>query len=370
MIFYDHPELVSGSPQYLCYMKVDYIIVGCGLAGIAFCEQLRKYRKSYIVFDDGSQQSSKVAGGLYNPVNLKRFTPAWNVDLFFQNIDTYYGTLEAYLNVSINKKLEILRAFVSVEEQNNWFAASDKPILSKYLYNGIVKNENAIVNAQYGYGKVLHSGKIDTQILVTYYLKKLQQLDVLVKEKFEYNSIEQKMEKVVYKNIEASKIIFSEGFGLKHNPYFNYLPLTGNKGEYIVVEAPDLNIEFALKGTVFVIPIKENTYLVGATYSNQDKTQTTTKEKYIELVKNLKKLIHCDFKVIGQRAAIRPTILDRKPLVGEHPKHKNLCVLNGLGTRGVMASPYIAEQLYQHIENSGRLNSEIDIKRYQDLLVS
>jgi len=58
-------------------MKVDYLIVGSGLAGIAFCEQLKTYGKSFVMFDDNSQVSSTVAGGLYNPVVLKRFTPVW-----------------------------------------------------------------------------------------------------------------------------------------------------------------------------------------------------------------------------------------------------------------------------------------------------
>jgi len=56
---------------------VDYIIVGCGLAGIAFCEQLNAANKTFIVFDNASQHSSTIAGGLYNPVVLKRFTPVW-----------------------------------------------------------------------------------------------------------------------------------------------------------------------------------------------------------------------------------------------------------------------------------------------------
>jgi len=58
-------------------MKVDYIVVGCGLAGISFCEQLKANGKSFVVFDNQSQQSSIVAGGLYNPVVLKRFTSVW-----------------------------------------------------------------------------------------------------------------------------------------------------------------------------------------------------------------------------------------------------------------------------------------------------
>ena len=59
-------------------MKVDYIIVGLGLAGLAFVEELITANKSFIVFEDTSQTSSLVAGGVYNPVILKRFSPVWN----------------------------------------------------------------------------------------------------------------------------------------------------------------------------------------------------------------------------------------------------------------------------------------------------
>ena len=38
-------------------------------------------------------------------------------------------------------------------------------------------------------------------------------------------------------------------------------------------------------------------------------------------------------KLVEQFAGIRPTVqMDRRPLVGLHPKHPRLAVLNGLGT--------------------------------------
>ena len=63
---------------YFCSVKIDYIIVGLGLAGLAFAEELFNANKSFLVFEDDSQTSSLVAGGVYNPVILKRFTPVWN----------------------------------------------------------------------------------------------------------------------------------------------------------------------------------------------------------------------------------------------------------------------------------------------------
>ena len=59
-------------------INLDYIIVGLGLAGIAFTEELLKANKSFVIFEDNSQTSSLVAGGVYNPVILKRFNAVWN----------------------------------------------------------------------------------------------------------------------------------------------------------------------------------------------------------------------------------------------------------------------------------------------------
>ena len=56
---------------------LDYIVVGSGLAGIAFSEIALQNNKSILVINDDSQNASKIAGGLYNPVILKRFSEVW-----------------------------------------------------------------------------------------------------------------------------------------------------------------------------------------------------------------------------------------------------------------------------------------------------
>ena len=60
-----------------------------------------------------------------------------------------------------------------------------------------------------------------------------------------------------------------------------------------------------------------------------------------------------------------PTVKDRRPLVGIHPKYSQLAVLNGLGTRGVMIAPTVAKQLFEHLEYKKPLDQEIDILRCQ-----
>lgn len=152
---------------------------------------------------------------------------------------------------------------------------------------------------------------------------------------------------------------------MKQNPFFNQLPLVPAKGELLTIHAPDLNIGYVLKSAIFLIPLGNNLYLVGATYEWKDLTNKITHAAKNELLSKLKKLIKCSFEVVNQVAGIRPTVKDRRPLVGRHPEHKNIFILNGLGTRGVMIGPYVAEQLFNFIEFNQPLEKEIDIKRFK-----
>lgn len=350
--------------------RVDYIVVGCGLAGIAFCEQLRMHKNSFIVIDDNSQQSSKVAGGIYNPVVLKRFTSAWKAEQLIDAVPKFYNALEAYLNKKLNFKMPVYRLFTSVEEQNNWFTASDQPVLSKFISPKINNIDNQHIQADFGMGEVLETGRIDTKQLVNLYTVKLRSEKRLIQQAFEFEHLKIGDRLLNYKDIEATYIVFAEGFGLKRNPYFNYLPLVGSKGEYLMINAPELKLDIVLKASIFIIPLGDDLYLAGATYNNEDKSLTPTVIKKQELLIKLQKIISCDFKIVDHLSGIRPTVKDRRPLVGRHPKFKNLAILNGLGTRGVMIAPYAAEQLYNTIEKELTLEAEIDIRRFNHLFVS
>lgn len=344
--------------------EVDYIIVGCGLAGIAYCEQLRANNKTFIVFDNNSQKSSIVAAGLYNPVILKRFSAVWKAKEQLELALPVYAKIEQKLNIKFDYKLKILRRFTSIEEQNKWFTASDKINLEDYLSTQLVKNNNLSIDAPIGFGEVLQAGRLDTETLITNYKLFLKQQGCLEEAEFQHQQLVLDTKFIQYKDIKAKHVVFAEGFGVKKNPYFKDIPLTGSKGEILTIKAPDLKIDYAIKSSVFVIPLGNDLYTIGATYNNDDKTNTPTEKAKAELILKLKTFINCDFEVVDHVAGVRPTVKDRRPLVGRHSKYKNLYVLNGLGTRGVMIAPYVAKQLFLCIENDKVLDSEININRF------
>ncbi len=302
--------------------KVDYIIVGSGLAGILFCEILKQHNRSFVVFDNESQHSSTVAGGMYNPVILKRFTKVWKAKEQLDLALPMYHTLERSLNTKLDYKIPVYRLFASVEEQNNWFEACDKPKLSQFLSAKIEHSTNTAIDSKYGLGKVLQTGQIDTTSLIEKYRDDLETKGQFVKETFNYSDLISNSTHVIYKNHEANKIVFAEGFGLTKNPFFNYLPLKPAKGELLTIYAPDLKIDFILKSSVFLMPLGKDLYIVGATYNWEDTTHNITVKAKEELLNKLERFMLCDYKVVDQVAGIRPTVKDRRPLVGQHHQHK------------------------------------------------
>jgi len=344
--------------------KVDFIIVGSGLAGILLCEVLKRHNKSFVVFENDSQHSSTVAGGLYNPVVLKRFTQVWKAKEQLDLGLPIYHQLEQRLNIKLDYKIPVYRLFASIEEQNNWFEACDKSNLSQFLSSDILHIDNSAIKNNFGSGKVLETGRIDTAILVKSYRERLQKNKQLIKETFVYGELICKQTQVSYNNFKAKHIVFAEGFGVINNPFFNYLPLKPTKGELLTIHAPDLKIDFVLKSSVFLIPLGNDLYRVGATYDWDDMSPNITTKARDELLNKLDKFLICEYKVIDQVAGIRPTVKDRRPIVGQHQQHKNMYILNGLGTRGVMIAPYVAQQLFDFIEKGKPLESEIDISRF------
>lgn len=345
-------------------MKVDYIIVGSGLAGILFCELLSRNKQSFIVFDDRSQQSSGVAGGLYNPVILKRFTPVWKAREQLDMAIPMYQALEHKLDLKLDYKVPIYRLLASVEEQNNWFEACDNPRLTEFMSTDLINEEIKGIKSSYGFGKVLSTGRIDTGSLVLNYRAHLDINGQYISKSFKHKALEISNDDLAYNNIKARYIVFAEGVGLLDNPYFDHLPLHPTKGELLTIKAPGLELDAVLKSAVFLIPLGDGYFRVGSTYSRNDRSRGITYKAKNELLNKLDKIIDCDYQVVDQVSGVRPTVRDRRPLVGCHPQYNNVFVLNGLGTRGVMIAPYVASQLYEFIEKGRPLDKEIQIERF------
>lgn len=343
---------------------IDYLIIGSGIAGISFAEIALQHGKTVNVIDDFSTNSSRIAGGLYNPVILKRFSEVWKAKEQIEFSLPFLNSIEQRLQVQFDFKIPIYRKFASIEEQNNWFQACDKPNLSSFLSTEIIHRKYQSITSEFGFGEVLQTGYLEISTLIEAYIVSLKAEKLFINESFDYNELHFFGNHISYKGKDYKNVIFAEGFGMKKNPFFNYLPLDGTKGELIIIKAPNLNLDVVLKSSIFILPISNDMFKVGATYNWDDKTDIPTEEGKKELIDNLKELIDCEFEIVNHFAGVRPTVKDRRPLVGTHHQYKNLHLLNGLGTRGVVLGPWLAKALFENIENDISLDDNIDIKRF------
>lgn len=343
---------------------VDYLIVGAGLAGLCFANFCENNHKSFTIIEGKFPSASSVAGGMYNPVVLKRFTSIWKSKEQIDLAKEFYSQSENKVGKKYFHPLPIYRKFASIEEQNNWFIASDRASTASFLNPEILHDAIPNIPTPYAYGEVYETGFLEVEHWVNHFQKYYTDLEILYYQTFCYEDIVFDSGFWIYKDTKYKHIVFAEGFQMRNNPFFNNLPLDGTKGELLIVKIPNLNLKEIVKSKVFLMPLGDDLYKVGATYEWKDKSTVPTEEGRNILEQGLKELVQLPYEVVEHLAGIRPTVNDRRPLVGKHYEQPQMYLLNGLGTRGVLLGPYLAKALFEHIEYGSELDSEIAIERY------
>jgi glycine oxidase len=350
-------------------MKVaNYIIVGQGLAGTILAQTLLQEGKSVIVIDElGFSNASRIAAGLYNPVVFKRLVKSWLADDLLPFMDKFYPEAEQLVGTKFYFKKQILKPFAEEQEKILWLKKCNEEI-GKYLGKNIYDDYlNDIIYNPLGASEIIDAGNLDTKLFLNSFRDYFKKKDLLLEEKFDYNSLIISENSVSYKNIQADKIIFCEGYMSLENPYFSWLPFKLTKGEIITIKLEEkysIPIDKVINKGVFILPLGNSTYKVGATYEWVDLSENPTEKGKSDLVDKLQKVIKIPFEIIDHQAGIRPTVNDRRPLIGMHPEHKSLGIFNGLGTKGVMLAPFFAKQFVDFLEHQLPLDKEADINRF------
>ena len=347
--------------------EVDIIIVGSGIAGSTIAWQWLLQGKSVMMIADGEKGSSAVAAGVYNPTILKRFTSVWKAADQLEVLHDFYPKIESLLEATFLHPIDILRRFHDEREIKSWNKKAVKDDLKDFMSVDIVSYENLAIDAPFDYGKVSGTGWVDTvgyMQLTTNYLEAKSAYRI---EAFDFKELKHYDDHVVYKQITAPIIIFAEGFQMRSNPFFNHLPLQGNKGEVLTVKVPDLQLDYIIKSSVFLMPYVDDLFWVGATYNRDDVTDAPTEEAKEFLTSRLERFLKLPYEIVEHKQGIRPTTIDRRPFVGAHPEFKNYMVFNGMGSRAVLMAPWAAQQLYHSVYNNHPLDPEMDIQRFHEL---
>ncbi len=347
-------------------MKVDFIIVGQGLAGTLLAHELFRQNKSFIVFNDPNQiKSSDVAAGLINPIVFRRMTKSWLVDDAFPQMETTYRKLEELLKEQFYFPGQMLKV-LSEDGVCLWREKAFVNQLESYLdIEPNVNFRNSGISNTFSYGCVNKSGRIDIQKLIPAFSRLLTQHNLIRNEKLDYEKLILLSDSLNYDNITAQKIIFCEGSAASHNPFFKDLKFKHSKGEILELKIPGFKLNEIVSDAIFVMPIGNDRYKVGATYCWDKLNYDTTDSACKELLDKLRNISSTPFEVLNQKSGIRPTMHDRKPVIGMLPDKPQIGIFNGLGSKGALLGPYLAKQFADYLlGDSTYIHPEAHIERY------
>ena len=216
------------------------------------------------------------------------------------------------------------------------------------------------------YSKVLQAGNLDVAHFIESTKVFLNEKQTYLQEEFDYEALEISDEEINYKTLTAKHIIFCDGHLITKNPYFNWIPMKPAKGEVLTIhcEGLRLNNDIFNKG-FFIMPLGNHLYKVGATYEWENLNDIPTQKAKDELIQKLNAVISTPYTIVSHDAGVRPAVIDRRPVVGPHPKLKNVFTFNGFGTKAVMLAPYFAKQLLSNIQQHLAVDKEVEPGRFK-----
>ncbi|HSJ69839.1 MAG TPA: FAD-dependent oxidoreductase [Anditalea sp.] len=346
-------------------MEVDFLLIGQGLAGTILSYRLLSAGKKVCIIDNAkANKSSRIAAGLYNPITGKKLVKTWNADKLFPEIKPLYKELENLLGQKFLYPTPIYRPFLSIEEQNEWMGYSGEENFEDYIQEIRTKSYYEEVNDPYGGVLLKNSGYVDINTLLDAFQQKMKSEGILIDEDFSEELLEVNAAGVVYKNVRAKAIIYTNGLGAMKSRYFGYLPFAPVKGEILVLKQSFTPKEIINRG-VFRITLPNGNHRVGSTYSWDDLDQGPTDRAKSEILEKYEKLITIpDKEIIEHSTGIRPATKDRKPFLGKHPDNENVYVFNGLGAKGVSLAPYLSLQMRDLLIFNEEVEKDVNISRF------
>ncbi len=278
----------------------------------------------------------------------------------------FYDQAESLFQAHFQSDLLVHRLFTSEQEGNDWITIADQPAFEQILSPLPFHTNSSFIKDEHGLGQVSNSGRIDTISWLNAARSWFTQNNVLLDEPFMHDQLTESNNGVSYADgIQAEHLIFCEGMQTAlSNPFFDWLPFALTKGEVLHIKCNSLQLDRIINGGVFILPLGNDEYKIGAPYA-WDTTDTNRTEKAREeLINKLDKLIDASYEIIEQKAGIRPTVKDRRPLLGTHPKKSRLHIFNGLGSRGVLMAPYLSKMMTEYLLQDSPIHPDADIKRF------
>jgi glycine/D-amino acid oxidase-like deaminating enzyme len=160
-----------------------------------------------------------------------------------------------------------------------------------------------------------------------------------------------------------NQIIFCTGLAAMPKG-FDKIRIIPNKGHVLAVKTEQTIPQRIVHYGNFAIPTDDHRLRVGSSYE-WEKSDTTMDDNIVdELTEKLREHLPIALHVESVQVGLRPTVIDRNPIIGMLAHQPQYGIFNGLGTKGVLQAPLMAHYLIEHLTKGAEIPKGFSIQRF------
>ena len=340
---------------------VNNLIIGQGFAGSAVAWSMWRREMSFVIADRGEPATaSRVAAGLMTPVTGKRrITPPDFVDHWAIAVDLYEFA-EQQTGASFLDRAPMILLFKN-EDARRQFLKQDRS------RDGVTCNEwrqplQAGRDELSGVS-IKPAGRLHAKTYLDASRRFFAEQNRFIRADVDCEDLVVRDGKVAVAalNLTADRVIFCQGAAQSN--FFSSIPNNPSRGDILKLQIPNYQIKEVVHGSLWIAPDSDETHFVGATYDWKNLSSEPSAQGRDELLKKLGRMVDDKVTVVDHLAGVRPTMKDYQPVVGRHSENDCVFILNGLGSKGTLRAPAMADHLLNLIENGVAVPHAVSTER-------
>ena len=343
-------------------MQVDFLIVGQGLAGSLLAKELRRRGRTVHVVDDRWKSSSSlVAAGLMTPLTGRRFT-------LTQDYPGLFAVAQSRLaELGVFRPIQVYRMFVDEEQRAKGLKRTEckscQPFIARVTS---VRGElDAGLTDAFG-GALMNGAWVDLPKLLSDVRSELIEAGSLTEASFDPTEAMVSADGVAWRQIRAGAIVYCDGYKSAQRGPFKYLPWQPAKGEALTLRADVADKPFILNREGWALPLGQGVWRTGTNWQWDQLDEAVTEAQKQKLVGRFRGYFcqEVSVEVTAHIAGVRPCTSDNHPFMGAHPTQPRTHLFGGLGPRGTVWAPAMADEMAAYLCEGRALRKECDLARF------
>lgn len=347
-------------------MRAEFLIVGQGLAGTALAWRLQERGRSFLIVDPNDPLTcSKAAAGLVTPITGLRLTLNWRYAEMHPEAVRFYRHKERLLGRKFYFPRPVAWLFKNEREREIWARRlvdeNVRTYISMSVRQPIVSPEH--VDDSLGGFQMKHAGFLDTGAYLEASRQWFESRGAWQNGRVDEDDLTFAGHGAEWKGERFGTVVFCQGWHASSSHWFSWLPYGSAQGTILTLNGDSGDRRKIVNRGCWIVPRPDGTLRAGSSFDlHFDEPHTPDPASLDGLVRRLRALLKTDFQIKSSHTAVRPIIKHCKAAIGRHPAQPRLAFLNGLGSKGVLRSPYLARRLVEHLLDEVSLDGDIDLQ--------